>query len=878
MTAAVYYTYPNPSGGPTSLFSPKIYYYNSTDSISSGLITNHNGEILGSGANGAVGTRVVGSLLDSGLSYIDEIYPGNTTDYIRFHSMRYNRIGLDGIQIDYAFPPPTLASNKVFLVSGVEYRIKYRNVDNHSYNFYFQGSLYGLSNQNTYPNANLSQFTSNYYIPQTNGAWRLFVQDQRIGSDSIKFYFDTSYIRIDTNFEPYGQDKSTDWVCPTLDISYIEVKFLGTYEDGIFNSDNVALYIRGRDNYSGELDLSVLGGWPSGIVDLSMSGVWPNNTIDLYTRGKDTYSGELDLSLPWATSPGIYGVLDQANLFTKYGYAVLRPDGTYENNGWSGLPDNTNLYNNIDEPYANDNDYIQYQALWSSSLPRNIKFSLSDISGTIDKNEDHIIKLRTKYSNSSDTVTLGYRLYEGSSTPTPIVDREILLTDSYQDESYSLTTSEKNQINDYNDLYLEFEPIPYLEVGGSDDVTISWTELVIGNAATGGVNNSVDLYTSAADTINSDPTGLPLIISGIPKYTDSLDLMLKGGGKAAGLNLYLAGENYKSFTNNVDLYLQNDFEIDPSGTTPLYTVGSYKDNASLNMVIKGPELDGVNTYINLYTGGYSWQSYSGTQDLSISGEYFSSLPSGLWYDSLSMVMPGSFKYNTYMNLYTRGLGPQDEGDLENSPTLNLSLMNFLESSGELDLNILGGGYSAGMNVYLKTHDGLPYNSGIDLTVWGTTNSGLFGTFDIYMNGSNAPSGVMNLYTAGTPQTFTSNSNMNVFLKGIGNLDGSITKTADLDFTLYNAWQTAEQSGLDMMVLTRSGTEGAVPVSGNMNLYLARTEGISHQFPLVMIGPDSTTDMVDLYLNATPNYRDNVSLYISGVEVKNDLMRLYINGT
>lgn len=402
-------------------------------------------------------------------------------------------------------------------------------------------------------------------------------------------------------------------------------------------------------------------------------------------------------------------------------------------------------------------------------------------------------------------------------------------------------------------------------------------------------SDSLDLYTGSHLTANADPTGVPLLIDGHGSNFDSLFLSLVGGIESASLNLTLPGYN-RRFNDSIDLYMEGipSLSGDENSGFDLYTHGAFLDNSYMNLTVYG---GGIGSFsnpenniplflsenhqsgeLNLFIHSGRWKANSSGVDCYILGSEGTFFNSQVEVGDLDLSISGAYKSLTdSMNLVMF----QDivGNEVQNVP---LSLLSFAEQSGDLDLSIRGG-IAAQMNLFVKTLTLPTRESGVDISIKGTENAGLFGTFDLFTGGDNFPSGVLNLTIPGVETPDQATRKMNLFLKGTGNLDGSLNNSASMDFMIANNWEL-NSSGVDLFMPTPDGDQGVVPTNGLMNLYLNRdVEGITHSAPLIVAGPSGVTDAVDLYLNGLPNHRDNITLLISGVESMNDNIRFYLNG-
>ena len=433
------------------------------------------------------------------------------------------------------------------------------------------------------------------------------------------------------------------------------------------------------------------------------------------------------------------------------------------------------------------------------------------------------------------------------------------------------------------------------------DFNIDYIQLMVSGESLFSHNDDVSLFVQTPESITNLPTGLLLFESGGGVNADSLLLSMIGGVTTGDMNLTIAGTTFNS-SGLVDLYINGSSGGGESSTLDLYTFGSYNDNSNMNLYVHGLGLEQhsgevdlflaenhISGEMNLFLKGIDWNFIDREGlDLHVSGatdpqtfndvELFMSGSASDWYmnlsvggsdsfnDSLMVSVLGGVSNNVDLSVY--GLGP-----INNSA--NLSVISYLNDSGEFPTYVYGG-MSSDMPLYINAVPAGTSNSDVDIFMLGTDEDGIFGTLDLFVEGNNSPSGVMNLTIPGEA-TYTSTKYMNLFTQAPGNLDGSITTAGYLDFALRNDWSSSN-SGLSLFLPTASGTEGAVPVNGSMNMYIGRdSESLSHNLPMALYGPSGENNLVNLFLEGLPNYRDSLEFSISGIEQKTDNIRLYLNG-
>lgn len=272
-----------------------------------------------------------------------------------------------------------------------------------------------------------------------------------------------------------------------------------------------------------------------------------------------------------------------------------------------------------------------------------------------------------------------------------------------------------------------------------------------------------------------------------------------------------------SSSGNIPLYISGPGEANPSGI-PLYIYGNESSNSGISLFINGHSTN--NSGVPLYVGGFLTSS--------------SGIP-----------------------LYTYG---------------------HLSTNSGLPLYINGHGQSSGwMPLFLKAQT-IPGASGsVPLSIWSTTNSGLFKTLPLYVGGSGSASTSMPLYLLGQHHYDTS-ANMPLFLKTIGNLDGSLTVESGVPLFLGNYW-TSQNSGIPLYIQVASGTDGAVPVSSWMPLYIARdTESTANNISMYLKVSDVGSGVIPMYIHGAFTINSGIPLVIPSVLVRNSsTITLYNHG-
>lgn len=183
------------------------------------------------------------------------------------------------------------------------------------------------------------------------------------------------------------------------------------------------------------------------------SGVasFTGTTVKLSSK---TYSGVLSFSstatkLTYRSLSGVFSSIGELinQLLKKLRPATDDSIGqwTDENNG------TTNIYNSINETFADDNDYIKSDSNPSSSVYR---LKIGDGTDPI-VHTNHKVRYRYKKNSASGTMNLVVRLVCGVTTIATWTHNDIDTT--WVTAEQALTEVQAENITDYTTLYLEFE-------------------------------------------------------------------------------------------------------------------------------------------------------------------------------------------------------------------------------------------------------------------------------------------------------------------------------------------------------------------------------------------------------------------------------------
>lgn len=181
-----------------------------------------------------------------------------------------------------------------------------------------------------------------------------------------------------------------------------------------------------------------------------------------------------------------------------------------------------------------------------------------------------------------------------------------------------------------------------------------------------------------------------------------------------------------------------------------------------------------------------------------------------------------------------------------------------------------------MNLYLKSHTGVEASGTQSMFIWSAANSGIFKALELVITASNEPTGFMNLAMRG-PFHQDGSASMNLFLKryedanGVAQINDTVPLFMSNNYVLYS-------SSVDLFMNAPSGTDGAVPWTGSMNLFINRySNSQDGNLPLSLFGPSGYEENVTLYLEGMPNIHEAIDMIISGATQNTNNITLYTHG-
>lgn len=392
---------------------------------------------------------------------------------------------------------------------------------------------------------------------------------------------------------------------------------------------------------------------------------------------------------------------------------------------------------------------------------------------------------------------------------------------------------------------------------------------------TGGYpNKSLDLYTLNANLYNNNislvvdgafPTGnVPMFISGDYVY-NQLDMFTKGLGTydneislltlgppppSGNLNLFIKCDDVP--TSGVHLYVENHSSVSGNSLVNLYTVSSSESSGDISLYMEGGGYGVDNDYINLFM--YSKQP-SGTLTLYTENH----LASG----------------NKSLNLYTVSY-LSDSGELPlqingggvdlRQNELTLFTRSAVQNSGDVNLSIIGNLATGPINFYIKAEDVAKSSGLTDFYIFSALNSGIYNSFDITTKAGGHEASLPIYMPVESTGSQTSNINM-VLLNDTTN---------NKDVLLYIENHTQFKSGSYTLFTQGNGTlNGGNVYSSSMDMFINRSdESLSSVVPMTIMGPSGITNTVPFVIKGgtisesgiTLNMPSTASVYVNQFDI------------
>jgi hypothetical protein len=320
------------------------------------------------------------------------------------------------------------------------------------------------------------------------------------------------------------------------------------------------------------------------------------------------------------------------------------------------------------------------------------------------------------------------------------------------------------------------------------------------------------------------------------------------------MDIICSGSALNSSNSNSNLYTQG--HIVNSGTLNLYTRGIADNSGTLNLyTVSTIPSSG---YIDLYTSGTAFSS--GNMSLYLRCDYATS--------GIDLYTYGYDYSSGNTTLFCKAIDFASSGDI------TLYTYGHLISSGSNNLFIWG--FTSGttpMNLFLKGQVAKSGVSNFPLFMFSTTNSGIYSNQTLYLESSSGtpnPNNAMNLYTVG-PSTLDTSSSMNLVVYQ------DTTPSHEMPLFIGNYYESGANF-VRLFVMSPSGTEGAVPLSGSMNLYMSRDyDSIANNVSLVIKQNDIASGIIPLVIFGTNYNNSGINTYIGGIYTGTDFTTLYMNG-
>ena len=355
---------------------------------------------------------------------------------------------------------------------------------------------------------------------------------------------------------------------------------------------------------------------------------------------------------------------------------------------------------------------------------------------------------------------------------------------------------------------------------------------------------------------------------------NSMSLYVGGGIPSGTIPLYTYGQD--NYSGELTLFLQNDYTAfsgelplfissDLHDSIPLYTYGQSSHSGEITLFLQN-DYTAFSGELPLFTQGHS--SGSSGIPLYINGITTSSSGIPLYLCNK--------QYNDNIPLYIGGTWPSGNVNLfiEGYESINDNITLYIEGaipvSGQIPLYIAGHEESnRSLNLYLQGE--MPYLSYgfLDLSLTGTSQSGVFGGIPLFLEGTGGLASNLNLYLQAS-DTDIRRRYLNLFIGGGAH---SIDDTVPL--FICNT-QSGVVDDIPLYIRGFGELSGALPFSSNMNLFIQRNTVVtmplflacstpqSGGFPLLVWGNSNTDADMSLAMPYTAAEKSNsTNLYTHG---------------
>lgn len=250
-------------------------------------------------------------------------------------------------------------------------------------------------------------------------------------------------------------------------------------------------------------------------------------------------------------------------------------------------------------------------------------------------------------------------------------------------------------------------------------------------------------------------------------------------------------------------------------------------------------------------------------------------------NSVPLYSSGAYSYNNSVSLYafgtygySGGVSLYSQGHVSNSGLLSLFTAGGVHVSGSVSLYASGlDTKTASFPLYTTGGVGVAVSGNTSLYTWSTSNSGIYKHLPLYLNCNLDPANALSIYTYGGGVNGSSSATLPLYLE---NRDDFVTGSVSL--FLQNSW--ALNSGtLSLYCTTPSGTEGSIPGSSTLPLYICRSsESIAHRVSLYCAGPSTSSGNLSLYtVGGYSGINNSVGVYTFGNVPLTGRVQLYTNG-
>lgn len=333
----------------------------------------------------------------------------------------------------------------------------------------------------------------------------------------------------------------------------------------------------------------------------------------------------------------------------------------------------------------------------------------------------------------------------------------------------------------------------------------------------------------------------------------------------------------EDLVNNVDLTTMRIQFYDPNTFFHDWQIGS------VQFAIRGTYLTNLtDNNVEMFVWGHDTYRTHGLEDSSFDNSYGDDFGKS---NSLRLYTYGEGTESGVVDLYTHGVGARGyldmfvEGFDVKSSGIDLSIVGHLTESGNIDLFTSGANRSSNsFNMYISGPVLHSSDASVSMFTWGTNNNGLFKDINLFVQSFDDPTHYNSLnMTAFGYGTFDATNSLNLFVKSIGNDDGSIDYSDSINMVAYNTVQSFDSS-VNMFTQGSGNTDGAVPYNNSLNLFIHRGEdSTANNITMFVSGPAEYSGTINLFLDGQPSAESGIDLFTAGYYPSGDSITLYTNG-